>query len=243
MFSINNGIPVLKIANGCKDKKKIIRYESEMKKGGYHNITTKGTFQLVPTNKERDTVFIVGRSGSGKSTFAANFAKQYQLKHKDNPILLVSPKQDDPAFDGLNLSRIKLDNNTFIDDKITVDEVSDSLIIFDDIEGISDDDIRKEVYKFRDDILVLGRSKKVSCMAISHLMTKGVETRIPLTESEFVVFFPGGGLLQQITRFLKIYLGLDKAKISKILDIQSRWVCIHTFAPLFVISEHEAFML
>jgi tRNA uridine 5-carbamoylmethylation protein Kti12 len=211
-------------------------------------ILPNGMVQLIPTYNganERNTLYIAGQSGSGKSTFAANYAKEYKKKFPKDNLVLISPKEEDEVLDRLNPIRITPNEHNFIDEeeKLTMDELQDSLVIFDDYEGIIDRNIKKSVMDLRDQILTLGRSKRISIVVISHLLTDNKNTKIPITESQYVIFFPNGGLNYQILRFLKSYCGMGNKEAKEILKIPSRWICLHKNFPMYLISKDSAKLL
>jgi len=87
------------------------------KKGGTPYIyVPDGELQQVPFKLyERDCLYIVGASGSGKSYYAGKFAEAYNKVHPNNPIVIISPKKEDASLDSLpNTIRIKLREENFV---------------------------------------------------------------------------------------------------------------------------------
>ena len=205
-----------------------------------------GNFQVSPSG-ERITMFIVGEAGLGKSTYAAQVAKAYKKAHPKNPIVLISPKDYDEPLDKLNALRVSINEENFLDpdDKLTIGdgELDDSLLIFDDIEGINDDKLRKEVDKLKDEALTLGRSKGISVIYISHLATAGPQTRRALYESQYLVFSPRSRLRYQLTNVLKKYMGLNKDQIKKVFDTPCRMVALSKDFPTYVIGSDCIYFL
>lgn len=246
-FSLKKGArPVFKIKGGRLNGS-IVRLNEQSNDDNFPEIVVQdGTLQQIPSYEERDCLYIAGPSGAGKSTYAASYAREYKKKFPNNNIVLISPKIDDPVLNVLNPLRINLCEENFLDPetKLTVDELEDTLCIFDDIEGIADKQIKDEVQRLRDNILVLGRSKHISCISISHLITDNKNTKYCITESPFVTMFPSGGLNYQYTRFLKTYCGLTNAQIHKILrETPSRWITLHKAFPFYIISKDMAYMI
>lgn len=254
-------------------------YVCMTKKGGDSYVfVPDGEIQQIPFKMyERDCLYVVGASGSGKSTYASNFAMEYHNANPKNPIVIISPKKEDPALDRLpNVIRIKLRESNFVgadpeevedndeeeglgekddyismwggssnyddDDEdegpngpISLKELENSLVIFDDIEALTNNKVlRKGVNALRDKILTLGRSKKISTITISHQVTNRDETKIPCIESQFVTFFPAQPNMQ-LVRYFKTYLGLEE-KVLKHLRMfcgDSRFVTLHKNMPMF----------
>ena len=245
-LSLKKGDQIFRIKGGKNSGKKIKLNDSDKKSSSdFDEFETEGLIQHIPSRKKRSCLYICGPSGAGKSTYAANFCKEYKKQFPNNNIVLFCPKHDDPVINKLNPIKIKLNEENLIDkdEKITLDELKDSICIFDDTEGIADNKIKKAVMELRDQILTLGRSKNISCVTISHLVTDNKNTKAPIVESNFFTFFPGGGLNYQVMRFLRAYCGLAKKQIDKIMGLRSRWVTIHKSYPMFVITKDQAFII
>ena len=75
---------------------------------------------------QEGVVFITGATGSGKSTFVANFVKYYHKLYPKRPIWLFSKDNEDPALDKIGIiNRIKLDEELLEDDGMKPDEFLD----------------------------------------------------------------------------------------------------------------------
>lgn len=268
MFSFKKGlIPCIKIKGGrlndkiisvCpesfsrkKDKDeeknfvKINEDDNNVPKKLYKNIVVDdGNLQLIPGYKERDLVYVTGPSGCGKSTFCSMWVEQWKLLHPNGNIILISPISDDKVINRLNPLRLKLSEKNFVDPttKITLEEVAGSCIIFDDIDAISDKNIKKGIEDFRKQILITGRHYNISSCSTTHKATNYNETRDLLNESHFVTFFRGG-TNNHIIRFMKNYLGLSRKMIRHILNSKSRTITIHTKYPQFVLLKDYCYIL
>lgn len=239
--TVGDGIPFVKVKGGMRDGK--IIYLSD-KEGGLKSIKLSGEekFQPIPnTKKERTIHYITGRSGSGKSTYAFNFLKEYKKKYKDNPIYLFSRLGEDSSIDKIEPLRVNLGEN-LLEEPIDTQELKNSCCIFDDIDTLNDKDIKKVVENIRDDILETGRHHNITCLITNHLATgNGRDLRRTLNESQYMVFFP-----QNWDRGLKYlidnYMGIDKKQFKKIKASKSRWCCFHKDYPNAVILEKEIFI-
>jgi hypothetical protein len=57
-----------------------------------------------------------------------------------------------------------------------VEELKDSVTIFDDIDVISNKRIRDAVYNILNQVLEIGRHFKITCIVTNHLPTNGKDT-------------------------------------------------------------------
>lgn len=199
-------------------------------------------FQLVPTfdpskNSEspRDVIYISGPSGSGKSYWAARYVEEYHKMYRKNSIVLITPKPagEDKAFDSLKyIKRLILEENTF--DKIDLDMCRNSLVIFDDWEGLPSD-IRSSVFEFQKLIQSVGRSYGISIVVINHLSCNFHQTRLTISESNIIVIFPRWKTARSgYTRLLKTYCSFNKDQLERIFslaDTGTRAAAVYRNAP------------
>ena len=198
--------------------------------------------QTIDPETERTIIYITGPSGSGKSTYCRDYAKQYLKKYKDNPIYLFSAKNEDDKLDSLmpKLKRIKIDES-LANDPAQAEEFKDSMVIFDDVDALSDKKQRESVYKTLNQILELGRSMKIYCVMTNHLATSGNDTRRILNECHSITYFPHSGSAVGVKRLLVEYVGLDKQTIRKLKNSKSRWATIFKNYPQIAMTERNLF--
>jgi len=153
---------------GGKYDKKIISVTSELKPSEdeyskpFHRIKIDGKFQQVPNpDTEREILYITGASGSGKSTYTANYIKNYKKMFPKNTIYCFSALNDDESLDVVKPKRIIIDDS-LVTDPIPISEFSNSCVVFDDIDVISDKKQRDAVYSLLNQILECGRHHKTS---------------------------------------------------------------------------------
>lgn len=131
--------------------------------------------------------------------------------------------------------------------KIRIDPLNvleNSIVIFDDIDVISDDETREEMRKLRDDLLETGRDRGISVIATSHQLNNYNLTKTALTEATAVVFFPKSGAPDQIRNYLKNKMGIeDKNKIDDIMHLPTRWIYIFKDSPRYILYEHGAILI
>jgi len=146
----------------------------------------------IDTHYERTTWYCGAPSGAGKSTFAANIIKQYKKQYPFRKVFLFSRKPEDKVLDELNVSRIMMDEG-LVDDPIDLEELKETMCVFDDCNTLSDVLVKNAVFHLISDILEVGRSYQISCIVTNHLFTDYKATRCVLNESMFVTAFPYSG--------------------------------------------------
>lgn len=247
-----NNFPLFKVkckGDKYKDKTIYIHEDKESNDGITDELILEdANFEIVPPypHIERTCIFISGASGCGKSHWAAGYCKQYKKRFPKNNIVLICPKPEDPVLDKLNIMRIQINEENFANEetKVSIEEFRNSLVVFDDCEGLNRK-IRTYVDDFKEKILTLGRSYKISCIVINHLSCNRSETQKAITESQMLVIFPRSNSMKaQYRRLLGNYCGFDKNEINKVFKLPSRSVCIYRDYPgPIVIARDEAYFL
>lgn len=206
-----------------------------------------GKFQQVPNfnapkNSAREILYITGASGSGKSTYTLNYIKQYKKKHSKNEIWLFSALTEDETIDKIKPKRIIIDDR-LITEPIDLEDLKDSICIFDDIDVIKNKDHRAAVYDTLNAILETGRHFNISCIITNHLPTAGKDTRRVINECHSVTYFPQAGAPGQMKRLLQDYLGLDNKTLKDIRKMNTRWATIFKNFPMCIMTEKKVFSL
>lgn len=200
--------------------------------------------ELVPifdTKQERSVFMICGMSGSGKSTYTAALCKTYHQQYPKNKIILFSNKPTDPVFDILSyVDRITITED-LVKDPITLNELENSLVLFDDVECNTSKEIDKELTRISDLILQQGRSYKCSFVYISHQANNYKATRNILNEAHHIVVFPSMSTRYSLNYLFGKYFGFDKNTIGKICKLPSRWVQV-TKAPAAILYKTGCFL-
>lgn len=221
---------------------------------GKQLILNDGIIRSIPdTELERDCFYISGNSGAGKSYFTANFVEEYCEMFPENPIVMFSMVDQDEAFERfenndkycfnrIHLNKDYLENITN-DDAIKISDLYNSIVIFDDVDMISNKKMREYVTDLRTMCLQVGRHNRITVMTTSHVMCNNTVTRDQINESNNVVFFPKNGSTHQIRYFLERYCDLDKETIRNIMKIPSRWIQIHKAHPKYILYNDGAKLL
>lgn len=211
-------------------------YSSNFKRLYFHQDVN---FEPVPRDdNKRSSLATCGKSGSGKSFQAGKLAEKYRLLYPNNPIYIISDVDKDPAYDNLK-GMVRLPLQELVDEPILdLEELENSMVIFDDIEGITKDQA-KAISQLRDSIYTKGRHHNIYVNGLQHNVTDGMKTRLLLQEIDVITVYPRECSNKQIRWYLDKYAELDKGLIDKILNIESRWLTlVFTWDVPLVIWEH-----
>lgn len=201
--------------------------------------------------RQRDVIYISAPSGAGKSTWTGQYARAWQ-RHNDEHgrkqrVIVFSAVQEDPAFDGVELKRVPFDSLVDDDgepnDAIEIDNLRDSLVIFDDIDVIANKKLRHWIQELRNRCLEIGRHKNINLIATTHQLMNYKETKIMLMECTKVVFFPNSGSAAQIKRYLKTYADLSPEEIKRVFSLKSRWVMLNKSSPRYILHATGGYLL
>lgn len=243
MFNLKNvGRPICKVEGGKKDT--IISLSEDDIPDSFNKMTLKdGKFEPIPnTTQERDILYICGPSGSGKSHYASRYIRNYKKAHKNSPIYIFSPVAEDKKLDDLKVKRVRIDE-TLITDPIRPSDLKEALVVFDDIDCITQKPLRDALYGLLNQVLEVGRHTKTSCIITNHLPTNGRETRRMLNECHSITYFPASGSKRQLNNLLEGYVGMDTKDIKKAKKLGSRWITVFKNFPQFIMSEKDVYML
>lgn len=218
----------LLLVNGSKGREIIL------KPGGKMHLT-------FSPEEERQIFYITGMSGSGKSTLTGELAENYHKLFPDNEVYLFSNKPEDSALDRHEfLVRVPMDEGLY-ERPLTLDALRDSLVIFDDVEAISDKDLAKEIDRLKDLIMQQGRSYHISMVYISHLANDYKRTRVILNEAHCITVFPQMCSQYSLRYLMEKYLGFGRVGIKKLMSLPSRAVTIFK-APLVVVHDGGCYL-
>ena len=224
-------------------KKDVIKPISLIECDGEDEFT--GPIQHTPNKKtERSILYITGQSGSGKSYYTKDYAQTYQKMYPKNEVYLISAVQDVSTIDKIKkLRKIDIFKPVFLEVDVPLEEFKDSLVIFDDVDSISNKTLKKKVWQIMSDILTMGRHYNISAIITYHVATAGNETKLILNESQSITIFPSASGGRTLRYLLDQYLGLDKKQIERIKKLDSRYCTIVKSYPKVVLHEKGAYIL
>ena len=212
---------------------------TEEKKGGMKVIEGEDV-QVIPS-PECERLIIGGTSGSGKSWFAANYAKMWQKLFPDKKIYLFARQEDDRAFDDIELEEI-IASPDLLEEALDIHTFEDSLVIFDDMDNLQDKKVLDYIHGLINDLMACGRKKNVYVMYITHKFKNHQKTKIALNESNKLVFFNGTGDKNNID-VLKDYANMLPLEIKMLTTLPARWCCVERNRPRYVVHENGVILL
>jgi len=201
---------------------------------------------LPPVDKHREIIYVCGPSGSGKSTITAEYVSNYSKLHPKHDIFLFSMVADDPAFEKLKkkIHRIQITDN-LLEQPVELSELNNTLVVFDDVDGIPDKKLYNAVTNLVLRIAEHGRHNNITMILISHLVN-GVDmkkTRVIMNECSRIVLFPKAMNRHQLDYFLKKYIGMHQKDIDEFNRIKSRAVIIGKNYPRYVLYKTGAYCI
>ena len=186
-------------------------------------------------------IFISGLSGSGKSTYIANFLKHNKPKH----IFLMSPVYNYPAFKKLKPDPVHLNLATYSQEFEKEFEIEDfpegSVVILDDVDTSNEAAMYQRA---KVQLLERGRHLSVSTIVVSHVALAGSTRHAisQLLECEFYVIFPRSNKAHA-EKLLKRYVGLGQEKCDLVLGTDSRAIMVKKSYPSYFIGSHTCGVL
>lgn len=224
------------------------------------------TFEFVPLMKKdlkdgnyRQSIFISGMAGSGKSFFLKRYCLLYHEEYPKNKVYFISQQnlKEDESLEEIwpfttQITEAQLMGNKDVDEEPLQwsDIPKHSLILFDDYDGFPKKKGKKNlpslhdvVHELLNNILMNGRKHYISVIASSHELNKAHKNETIMKEMEYFVLFPDGIMLYHLTYFGTRYLGLSKQKIKQLKNSRSRWIMIRRKVPMLELQEHSAQIL
>jgi hypothetical protein len=195
--------------------------------------------QISDSKKERDVLYITGRSGSGKSYYSADFIKQYVKVHPKNGVYLISSLMEDKCLDKIpQIKRVKIKTPEFLAaDFSDISKMKNSLILFDDIDCMTDKKILKKVYEIMDLVLQTGRKYNVTMIHTSHSACDGAYTKLILNEAHSTTFSINGMSNVSMKYLCNSYLGLTLKQIEALKKTKTRWVTVFKTCPEVMMTQ------
>jgi hypothetical protein len=247
MNKSENGIPIFKIIKKTKTGVKEIDevyVDSNNPEFNSIKLNENEHTQLIPSNRERDVLYITGSSGSGKSYFALQFLHQYHLKYKKNPVYLFSSLTEDATLDKFKpLKRVNINTPEFLNEEFNINDFADSCIIFDDTDCIRYKPLHNKIQGLLNIILETGRHSRTTCIYTSHLPSKGMETKRILNEAHSITFFTAGLGNVSLKYLMEQQMGLDQKQRKAIKCNKSRASTFIKTFPNLILYDKGCYVL
>ncbi len=196
--------------------------------------------EVLPSPKN-ERIIIGGPAGSGKSYWAAMYARLWQKLHPEGLIHIFVRQADDPAYEGIEFEEIVADRD-ILDKDLGIFDFVDTLVIFDDMDNLQDKDVITYIHKLLNDLMACGRKQNIYVMYVTHIFKNRNKTQVPLNESNKIVFFNGMGDRGNVG-VLKDYAQMDKKEIERVISVKSRWCCLERTRPRYLIHEKGIFLI
>lgn len=215
--------------------------------------------QLFPevNPKQVSSILVTGTKGVGKSYWCAQFVKfwtQVFDAEKQDVILFRRQKKVDD-INRAGCTEINIDER-FGDNKpkrgqdvlpmITIDDLKDpenpTLIVFDDVESIMENDRRVNLNKLRSAVCQDGRDLKLHVLNVLHDIKGGKPTVGLVMESEIKVVFPDCIDEKMEKNYSDIF---TKKQIEAMRDFRgvSQWMAFNRSYPRWCVHEKGVFLL
>lgn len=253
------GKPLAIILSDIKQKpnKKNMVYISEKEiNNGLERINLKDMddefkFYLIPRENDRNVLYIIGASGSGKSYFIAQYIRnllKFKPKLRKN-IYLFSQKDEDEALDSIKIGNKRVVKRVVMDDSFAsepfdINQYKDCVFIFDDYDSIDkrQKNLITKIHTIINQSLMVGRKLGCECIISGHLGARGTETSVLLSEAQNIVWFKS--LETRPKKYLlENYTAIKPKQIENLDKLKGRWICYSKTHPKCIISEREIVLI
>lgn len=200
-------------------------------------ILRSGNFQVAPSSVygRPDRLFVAGRAGSGKSFWVAEYLVQFKKFYPKRRIYLVSQKTHDKLLDPLIHKRIPI--SEIMDAELEADDFKETLVVFDDVDVISDKKEEKAVFDLIGKILEVGRSLDTYCILTLHIAASHNQSKRILNACTHFVYFKDSATHSN-EYVLQNYFGFDKNELKALKKINSRSITIIRDVPQLVLANN-----
>lgn len=252
MLNYDKGKLIAKIKGG-KLNNKILRIDNtdyrnrEKNRNSTRKIElAEGYFTPLPDENVRRVVLICGPAGSGKSTYAGEWIRNYSKLFPENQIFGFSRGNlvSDPAFQGLSITQIPVSEDIVMNPIDICNELSEgSLVLFDDCT-FQNPKFQKAMHDLMIQIMEIGRKLEITCVIINHLIIDNCKafSRVLLNECTSLTVFPKSSSTQQIRYSLKTYWGFNNKQIDQFLATDSRWCTFMKEYPGCILTQYECYI-
>lgn len=205
---------------------------------------------LVPIPQEtHNVIFVAGPPGSGKSYYVNRYARMFK-KLFNRRLILFTRNADDPSMDNTPSGKpSEAYEKYIIDDELPVmdlEELRNSLVIFDDIETAMFPKQTKYLFNLLNDTIKNGRHYNISVIFTNQQLRMYKRTKCIFEDMTELVIFPRTTSKYHATQVMTGYMSISKSSVNYIFDMpttQYMWVSIRRVAPQFVITPFMAYLI
>jgi hypothetical protein len=153
----------------------------------------------------------------------------------DKPILCRDEKGEPmPLFPFLEYILGSSDDDLDVLSELKIEELENTLCIFDDIDNIVDEKVKKKAHLLVNKCYADGRKRNIRSIYLGHVAFAGLQNRTILQETSKYVFFPKTGA-DQILNFFTNKLKMSAPKARQYSSMNVDWLCLVKAAPRYFI--------
>lgn len=163
------------------------------------------------------------------------------LRDEDDKLILKRDAEGEPMpqfpFIEYILGGPDNPNNVEALKEMKIDDFADSLCIFDDIDNIPEDKVKKQAHYLVNLCYANGRKYNLRSIYLGHVAFAGIQNRTILQETNKYIFFPKTGA-DQIINFFTVKMKMSVPKARKYANMNVDWLCLVKAAPRYFIYPH-----
>lgn len=194
----------------------------------------------LPAN-DHEIIFITGPPKCGKSYWMNQYVSAYR-QIIGTKVILFTMHDHDPTLNEQNYIKVTLSDD-LLNEPLELSDLTDSLVIFDDINSSKYPKVTKYLLSLMDDIACNGRHHNINMIYINQECRAGIITKKILTMFTHLVIFPSSGESYQCQRLLKEYCGMSKQRIQRIMSLPSRSILFSRAKPQYIQSDYGVYIL
>jgi len=211
------------------------------------SITLKPEEQLIKIPlpiEEHEIILITGPPKCGKTYWINEQVKMYHAMYDNFRVFLFTRHEQDETLknDMSNYIHIPITDD-IIKDPFKLEDFTNSLVIFDDIESSEFPKATAKAYALLDDLCKNGRHHRTAVMFCNQECRMGKKTKPILSTVTSYVIFPKACERYQTHNLLKEHMGMFSAYIDKLLSMPTRWMILSRMHPQYVMYEGGVFMM
>lgn len=228
----NDDLKKSKLGRIYDDAKEIVK-QSDYKYMSFDDIEVMPVLDMKTSKR----IYVVGGSGSGKTTFVTEFINLNRTG-KSQPVFYFSPfkgANDVPNIKNLivvDIAEFESQNERDFSDEDIPDK---SICIFDDCD--SHRTHKKKLMEIRNCLLETGRHRDISTIVINHRAMQGINTTQCLRECNYYVCFRNNET--DMKSLLLKYCNLNESEINNIISTMGRYVFISKVIPKYYVSNNS----